>query len=200
MNTKIASAITIIVAVTLSTADITGSGHDFSQYSWAESEICKPCHTPHNANETVATPLWNHQLTTATYTLYAGLSDSSDIQQPGIMSRLCLSCHDGTVAVDSYATNIGNHYITGDALISTDLSNDHPIGIKWEHQGGNVSCFNCHDVTPGGDLFSSELPFYEDARIECMTCHEPHNKENIPGMLRISNTGSALCLHCHNPQ
>ena len=58
--------------------DIRGSGHDFSDASWSNGEICLPCHTPHNSNLDVArAPLWNHELTTATYTLYDGTSGVS---------------------------------------------------------------------------------------------------------------------------
>ncbi|NOY06868.1 MAG: hypothetical protein GXO82_09605, partial [Chlorobi bacterium] len=52
--------------------DIDQSHHDFDDASWANYETCKPCHIPHNANTTVAnSPLWSHDLSTASYTLYS---------------------------------------------------------------------------------------------------------------------------------
>ncbi len=52
--------------------NIAGSAHDFSGEAWnAAGEICIPCHTPHNADITAANaPLWNHELTAATYYFY----------------------------------------------------------------------------------------------------------------------------------
>lgn len=43
-------------------ANIEGSKDDFSGSGWT-TEICEPCHTPHNADTTVIdAPLWNHQV------------------------------------------------------------------------------------------------------------------------------------------
>lgn len=66
-------------------------------------EVCVFCHTPHGAT-LGARPLWNRALSTATYTPYAATSlDATYIQgvlgQPGGSSKLCLSCHDGTLAI-----------------------------------------------------------------------------------------------------
>ena len=75
-----------------SPAGIIGSKHDFGQYQWAKNQICLPCHTPHNAivrdanGALVDAPLWNHTLSTATYTLYVDATGnphrSSRYQQP----------------------------------------------------------------------------------------------------------------------
>ena len=49
---------------------IKGSGHDFSQskYTWSGGEICKPCHTPHNAvHPEVSGAIWAHTLSTNSY-------------------------------------------------------------------------------------------------------------------------------------
>lgn len=177
--------------------DITGSKHDFSGLGWSESEICKPCHTPHHADLSVTAPLWNHELTQATYELYDSEYLINDPEQPGEASLLCLSCHDGTVALDSYGGSHGATFISGDALIGTDLRNDHPIGIAWTHQYKGSNCTGCHGSGHhGGGMFDFITPFY-DGKVECMSCHEPHNSENVPFMLRMSNIGSAMCLICH---
>jgi predicted CXXCH cytochrome family protein len=36
-----------------------------------------------------------------------------------------------------------------------------------------------------------------DGRIQCTTCHDPHNTQRHAGMLVISNDRSRLCLACH---
>ncbi len=68
-----------------------------------ETQLCVFCHTPHAATPGV-TPLWNRALSSATYTAYTSSSlDAAVIQgqldQPGGSSKLCLSCHDGTLAI-----------------------------------------------------------------------------------------------------
>ena len=83
---------------------ISGSDHDFSSAGWNSSgAICEPCHTPHNAMTTVANaPLWNHTLTTPTFSAYTGPATlAAPVRQPSGVSLLCRSCHDGTVALDS---------------------------------------------------------------------------------------------------
>jgi predicted CXXCH cytochrome family protein len=115
--------------------------------------------------------------------------------QPGPNSLLCLSCHDGTVAVDSFGGNDGSYKILpdDDEYIGINLSNDHPVGIDWVHKdANNLSCAKCH-LSHGG---TGELPFF-NSKVECASCHDVHNKSNMDKLLRISNTGSALCLFCH---
>ncbi|HEX5801789.1 MAG TPA: cytochrome c3 family protein, partial [Azospira sp.] len=122
----------------------------------SETQVCVFCHTPHGATSQV-TPLWNKQLSGATYTSYS--SSSLDAQaiagtlaQPGGSSKLCLSCHDGTLALGNVnvlngagAQNIaltgtgsggtmapGSGTTTGfTRFLGTDLSNDHPISLTY---------------------------------------------------------------------
>ena len=183
---------------------ITGSVHDFSSQGWSGGEICKVCHTPHNADTTV-TPLWNHELSSATYTLYSSPTLDGPIHPPGRPSKLCLSCHDGTVAIDSFNGTAGGSFISGNALIGTDLSDDHPVGVEWSHQtlegGSSASCARCHNMHDSS--FKMPLPFYEEGgtpRVECSTCHDPH--DDVPStngkLLRKPLAGSEICLHCHD--
>jgi hypothetical protein len=128
-----------------------------------ETQVCVFCHTPHNASTTVKGPLWNRSVsTTITYTRYTSSSlDANSISngfnaQPGGSSILCLSCHDGVIALgnvnvlpkntgtSSTATSItlngttngymptGTGATTGyTRLIGTNLTNDHPISISY---------------------------------------------------------------------
>ncbi|MDC0358622.1 cytochrome c3 family protein [Oligoflexia bacterium] len=194
---QILVVIWLIIGLTpvTSVADISASKHDFSGNSWSGGKICIVCHTPHNADTTVAdAPLWNHTVTSATYTLYSSPSLVNQPQQPRGPSKLCLSCHDGTVAVESFGGNTGNTYVSGEALIGTNLSDDHPISIDWDHQNDLPSCLNCHSAHAG---WVSPLPFF-DGFVECSSCHDVHNGAPANGkMLRMPKTGSQLCLHCH---
>ncbi len=65
-------------------------------------EVCVYCHTPHGANGTIDAPLWNRTNRNTTYTLYnKPLTSGQTPTPPGANSLVCLSCHDGTVAIDS---------------------------------------------------------------------------------------------------
>ncbi len=65
-------------------------------------EICVYCHTPHGANSKVAAPIWNRTINTGQYTIYDKMRTlNRPIGQPGPNSLTCLSCHDGTISIDS---------------------------------------------------------------------------------------------------
>ena len=73
------------------------------------TEVCVYCHTPHGANTTIAAPLWNRTNKGNTYTLYnIPLTSGQTATQPGVSSLTCLSCHDGTVAIDSIVNMPGS--------------------------------------------------------------------------------------------
>ena len=129
------------------------------------TEVCVFCHTPHGATQadqggaTLRGPLWNRRVPAgATYTPYT--SSSLDAQaildglnaQPGGSSKLCLSCHDGTLAIGNVnvlngtanatipmtGTGPGGVMPSGSGTTSgftrflgTDLSNDHPISVTF---------------------------------------------------------------------
>lgn len=177
-----------------SNAEIIGSSHDFSSSAWSGGDACAPCHTPHNANAAApGAPLWNRTSTDTTYTVYASSTLDVQPETPRNVSKLCLSCHDGMVALDSYGGNAGTHNISAEFSLGTNLSDDHPVSIRWQHQTPTPECTNCH---PNEGVLGSVLPFYEGF-VECASCHDVHNKAPYPKLLRVSLDGSALCLHCH---
>ena len=205
------------MTATCAVADIVGSKHDFSAMGWSEGQVCLVCHTPHNANQTVATaPLWNHKITEVTnYTLYDSDSMNQTPGQPGGISKLCLSCHDGTVALDSIGTTTGSTKVLPGqpGYIGTDLSDDHPVSVTWDHQTiwpfwTSPKCFACHDFFAGdGNPEKFRVPFYtydggSTYKVECSSCHDPHNNgDGTQGpdyMLRTKIDDSYLCLLCHN--
>ena len=211
-RTLIAAAVCgSLFAGTLSAGTILDSRHNFTQFGWNdEQEICIFCHTPHNADTTVLNvPLWNHELTQATYDLYDSptFDGAATISQPGGVSILCLSCHDGTVAIDSYGTNPGTTFISGAALIGTDLSNDHPISFDYTTalalDDGSLHDPMSTTVTIGeGDKTKvgtiAEVMLFAD-QLQCASCHDVHNTFTADDpLLRITNVGSELCLTCHN--
>jgi hypothetical protein len=199
-----------------SRAGIAGSKHDFGTLGWSQNQICLPCHTPHNAivrdsqGAVVGAPLWNHTISSATYTLY--VDPDTGQQVTGAVdtnSRLCLSCHDGTVALDSFGGVAGTQVLTG-GLIGTDLSDDHPIGEAaiWPTPT-TPDLVDPALRAAAGIMPLRRLPDGRDV-VGCTSCHEPHNRANVPGMLWVNNatpgttvdgrtvSGSILCQNCHN--
>lgn len=202
---RLAPLVALIGAVGLcsaANAQITNSKHDFSSYSWSGGEICRPCHTPHNAN-VAAGRLWNHELSKATYTLFDGSTGTQDDMERE--SRLCLSCHDGTVALDSFGGKTGTNFIAGWAKIGTDLRDDHPIGKDAIYPTTTSTRFNPQNsshqvVSAWGTL---RLKAWTDSAgttqyvVGCRTCHNVHNAGNYDHMLNFSNASSHVCLTCH---
>jgi len=133
-----------------------------------EQQICVFCHTPHAADTSVG-PLWNRQLSNETYSTYVSSSLDAGrsgpqaapqpLQQPNGVSKLCLSCHDGTMAIgavnvlngtftDKIGTTeditmrgtgpggtmpVGEGKTTGFTRnLGIDLTNDHPISVRYD--------------------------------------------------------------------
>ena len=121
------------------------------------TEICAFCHTPHGANTNIKGPLWNRSASNATYTRYTSASLDANtigdgfVEQPMGSSLLCLSCHDGMVALGN--VNVLNGAPAAITLQNTeagkmpsgagaytgftrnlgvDMSNDHPISITYD--------------------------------------------------------------------
>lgn len=185
---------------------IVGSKHDLSGMESTTNQICIFCHTPHNASNTLA-PLWNHATTTATFTMYSsGTLNATMPGTPGDNSKACLSCHDGTVAIDSYGTNVGSITIgtgyTGAnplANLGFNLSNDHPVSFVYD---ASLATADGQLDPPEADgkkvgRGATLLPLYGTTHtMECATCHNVHDPDN-GDFLRMANAASALCLNCH---
>ena len=206
MKSKVILFVLLLCLVTTASSlgAITGSAHDFSAAGWnTTGEICTPCHAPHNADMTVAgAPLWNHSVTTQTFTLYSSpwFDGQATIGQPTGPSKLCLSCHDGTIPLDNFGGfSGGTEFIAGPYNLGTDLNNDHPVSFA----------YNTALATTDGGLFdpathSSGLgstiadDLLTAGNMECSSCHDVHNDAGVPSLLVKSNVGSALCLTCHD--
>ena len=182
-------------------AQITGSEHDFSGQGWGTNEICQPCHTPHNASTALPVVLWNHAVTAANYTLYSSPTMNATTGQPDGVSKACLSCHDGTVALDSFGGSTGSNFISGTANFGTDLSNDHPVSFAYNNalatDDGGLHPPTTQASGLGGTISADMLFGPGSDQVECASCHDVHNAANLQSLLLKSNAGSALCLTCH---
>src|SRR5689334_3010708 len=137
----------MLAGVSARADSVVNTVHNLSVYgpgaikSMTESNACVFCHTTHHSGG--ATPLWNHILTSVTnYIVYSSPTFEAmglTIPQPNGASRLCLGCHDGTVALGSVNSRTSpitmqNNVttISGHANLGTDLSGDHPISFVYD--------------------------------------------------------------------
>jgi predicted CXXCH cytochrome family protein len=137
--------------------------------------------------------------------MYDSVTMTADMTglQPNGVSKLCLSCHDGTVSLDSFGTATGGiNFITGTALFGTDLSNDHPISFTYDAALALADLgLNDPTTAPSGivaEIDDDMLFGVLNDQLECASCHDPHNGAGVAPMLLKDNAASALCTTCHN--
>ena len=124
------------------------------------------------------------------------------VGDPAGVSLLCLSCHDGVTALDSFGGTAGTVPLSGSANVGLDLSNDHPISITYNAALVALDS-ELHDPTLttsglGANIDDDMLEGAGNNLLECSSCHDVHNTANVANLLRKSNVQSALCLTCHN--
>ncbi|HSV15481.1 MAG TPA: cytochrome c3 family protein [Tepidisphaeraceae bacterium] len=165
-----------------------------------EQQICIFCHTPHNA--TPIQPLWNRALPASAYRVYASNTLQAKPGQPTGSSKLCLSCHDGTIAVGS--VNSRNQQIQmvggittlppGASNLGTDLSDDHPISFRYD---ASLVSLNPNLRDPG--TLPAPVQLDSNKELQCTSCHSAHD-DSKGKFLVMDNSNSALCNSCHIPQ
>jgi predicted CXXCH cytochrome family protein len=223
-----------LVAGAATTTPIANSKHNmknaFGAGTIIDDQVCLPCHTPHKP--VIADVLWNHKLSTVTYQLYntahsTRYSATNYLADIDMESKMCLSCHDGTVAVDAYGSHpgtasktIGADSTTAGYVIGAggDLTMDHPIGVRYP---GYTSGTSAYDATKGRGYIDpatwSTATFANgekavgggavklfkekdtDTVATVVSCASCHTPHsNKYNFLRIRNTNSQLCLLCHD--
>ena len=179
-------------------ADVTMAGLIGTAHDFASGDGCASCHTLHNSSGGGGSgPLWDHETTTATFTLYSSNTLDATINSPSDFgSKLCLSCHDGTVAIDSYGGVTGTDFITGPSMLGTDLSNDHPVSFTYNTTLANTDGGLNDPATANSGLGGTiQEDLLVSDMLECNSCHNIHG--SVPKLLVVSNAGSSLCLTCH---
>ncbi|VAX08565.1 Cytochrome c family protein [hydrothermal vent metagenome] len=186
-----------ILSVNVATAGVSVTKHNLGSTGTGTNTfdgtqaICVFCHTPHGADNSASVPLWNRVLpSSSAYTTYDSLGTTSldgAVAPVGSVSIACLSCHDGTQAMNvminapgsggydpagsalagtwtgpaGTASPVGSlNYATGSIVnIGTDLSNDHPVGIQYG--GGGATSADADGVFGGAMADPDFIPPYK---------------------------------------
>jgi len=215
------------------------------------TNTCFFCHIIHKTNTNssgIATTeslapgylLWNHQISTNTtgYGVYtsdtfqsaltaAGVSAPTDlaltnnITSPTV-SNLCLSCHDGTVAIGSFYEGgfglpaNGSYWNNGHGNSLTmytgfqidNLAKSHPVNFIYNSNLAAAAQLTVPNSVNSVDA-NGAVPLYGNAGyVECTTCHDPHNGASIVShtavpfarlaLMNAENSGTGkYCTYCH---
>jgi hypothetical protein len=224
-----------LALATGSGAGITLSPHDFTDdvvagvatpgseigggWNTAE-EICRVCHAPHDhalaSQYYLSGLLWNHEVSAETYTMYdstwSSFIDGVQSAQPDGSAKLCLSCHDGSIALDTFdkyaggTSNVSDYgsnfevpgFVDG---ANQDLRGTHPISITYDNVADPALKDPATTAMGLSGVIDDVLDF---GKVQCSSCHDVHDQESVAGtpLLRVANdsgtgTASGLCLTCH---
>lgn len=143
----------------------TGSSGMGDVFTLGTTEICVFCHTPHGANTDVPVPLWNKgSLPSTNYTVYSSgtMNTAAPASMAGHMSLACLSCHDGTQAMDNMVNQPGQGgYTAGGARLGTDVKTAVFGGTEWYAGTNDTSAadYNAGDTLDGKLISSAGIDF-----------------------------------------
>jgi predicted CXXCH cytochrome family protein len=187
--------------------DVLGA-HDLSMSGGSHikgqmSAACLYCHVPHSGLG--KGPLWGQTFSSQIYSTYTSGTEQNAGVQPelGQASSLCLSCHDGTVAVGQ-VTPYGPYQMTGTMpSMGTKLESTHPFSLKLPLKDAPnlvaslVASGTTQDPTHSVNLIRGN--------VECTSCHNPHIQsvdKQSPNFLVRDNLKGAVCKACHeiNPR
>ena len=204
LNTKsiLIFLFTFLQSIVIFGQSVVGSLHNLSTTSpgaiqaTSESEVCVFCHTPHSSRPVA--PLWNKTDPGITYTLYNSSTLHASLGQPDGSAILCLSCHDGTIAlgnVVSRSTDITftggiTTMPTGTGNLTTDLSDDHPVSFNYT---SSLASADGQLKDPSAISMPVQL---ENGKVQCTSCHDPH-KNTFNKFLVATTQFSDICFKCH---
>jgi predicted CXXCH cytochrome family protein len=193
--------ITWLPFTTVNAQSITTTKHNLSVSgpgtvkATSETEICLFCHTPHNSRPVA--PLWNRNDPGLTYTLYTSSMLNALPGQPDGSTILCLSCHDGTVALGSVLSrpatiniSTGTFMPAGVSNVTKNMRNDHPVSFLYNAAlaAADGQLKDPATITPPVTLKSG--------KVQCTSCHDPH-KNIYSDFLLVTSQNSNLCNSCH---
>ena len=169
-----------------------------------QGDACLYCHAPHSGVGTPNSALWSQTLSMQTYAAYSSTTLKNAPVQPtlGGSSSLCLSCHDGTVAVGQtqpYGPLTMMGAMNPADKFGSGLQGSHPFSLKLpmvdapDLQQSLTATHATADSTKAVQLVNGN--------VECTSCHSPHvqaiDQLSQNFLVRDSSNGQ-MCLACHS--
>src|SRR5690606_17606262 len=119
--------------------------------------------------------------------------------QPTGNSKLCLSCHDGTIALGNVVSRhqpimMAGGITTlppGKSNLGTDLSDDHPISFRYDS-----ALVSKNPKLKSPAALHSSVRLDHNQELQCTTCHDAHDNQ-FGKFLVMANEQSQLCNSCH---
>ena len=205
-----------------------GSVHDLNTFSFVMNDpyqrVCNFCHVPHNADAS-AGMLWSKSLDSSasglqpyTWATPANMAIPQTLDPLVGPSKLCMTCHDGVLAIDPHGDKMPSGYV-----ISKNMGLTHPIGFSYDDA---VAARGNGELVDKNQKFASAIKIsissdyntvtrglnvkivdvlYQGSIVTCCTCHDVHNKGNVAPdyghqynyLLWAKEEQSLLCLSCH---
>jgi predicted CXXCH cytochrome family protein len=169
----------------------------------SETRVCIFCHSSHNAG--ADGPLWNHLTTSpGQFKTYDRSTMAAKAEQPNGATKLCLSCHDGTVAVGAIRglsrpipmRNVGaggEIPVHRSSNLGTDLTGTHPVSVKFQP---DLSLGKRGLKWPPNDPEGS-VGVDADGYVQCTSCHDPHGSASDAYPFWQKQSFSEVCQVCH---
>jgi predicted CXXCH cytochrome family protein len=149
--------------------------------------------------------MWNRDLPSGqTYQLYGSSTLESSPENPqlrsGNFSLLCLSCHDGTIALGDFINpnreDPGFVFGLNDrGRLGTNLSDDHPVSLVYDSSLA-LSDTRLHSPGINGSNIAP-LPLQGGQYLECTTCHDVHD-DTLQPFLNQESLNGEICRTCHD--
>lgn len=210
-------------AGTQAATGIANSAHDWSKEAWnVKRDLCGPCHMAHGTDpNNQLIPLWGHATSARTFTPFTSptlVKANVTIGQPTGTSKACLSCHDGSLAVNQYGGGVQGgteRKVNSDYWIgaSGDLRGDHPVSFTYDTALSQTipygSLYDPHTRVLGevvasgnnlaGDTIEKALlspdPASGKYQLQCASCHDVHRQRGDA----FVNSDANLTSPDHNP-
>jgi len=228
---------------------VNGSLHDMTKVVQGTADnmgrVCVYCHAPHHSkpkdtyspgtgipDTTAQYPLWNHKFSTQTFSPYIWATPDNqgiagNINDPLIgPSRLCMTCHDGNVAVDEHGAwqgtqaqggtsqNFIQNIPIGDgarANLSPDLTNTHPIGFDYNYLAANrnrnvsngangLGADGATEIVPSNNHYADSIVISDTDGYYNQVSRNQGGKRIVDNLYNGSILTCATCNEVHNKE